>query len=141
MKISWSNWDLFSAGACDSIAWSKKLRRLIYFFGIDRYWALKMEMAPGSEPPHIKKILDALRPFCYGLSLCGAGAGGFGALVLGRGIDEDCLRSVVNDLNEELTDKLSLHHITVDDVGLAAEEILNSSISTNVGLKEILLAY
>ncbi len=48
------------------------------------YWALKKEMASGSEPPHIRTLLARLRPLTVGLSLCGAGAGGFAVVVLRR---------------------------------------------------------
>lgn len=85
-----------------------------------------MEMAPGSEPPHIKKIMDSIRPLCYGLSLCGAGAGGFAALIVEQGVDFNSIQAVINKLNEELEDKLSLHQVAVDEVGLAVEEFLVS---------------
>lgn len=35
------------------------------------------EFSPGAEPPQLKNLLDRLRPLSYGLSVCGAGGGGF----------------------------------------------------------------
>lgn len=43
-------------------------------------------MAAGSEPSYIQELLNVIRPICCGLSLCGAGAGGFVVLFLKRGI-------------------------------------------------------
>jgi hypothetical protein len=43
-------------------------------------------MAAGSEPVYIQKLLHVMHPICCGLSLCGAGAGGFAVVFLKRGI-------------------------------------------------------
>lgn len=66
---------------------------------ITRYWELKKEMAAGSEPFNIRIILDQLRPLCAGLALCGAGAGGFAAVVLTRDHTLADLQSCVESIN------------------------------------------
>ncbi len=94
-----------------------------------------MEMAPGSEPPHIRIILDQLKPLCCGISLCGAGAGGFGVLILQRECDASVLQSRVKKLNEESDNFLTLHNVEVDTDGLAVEEI---PCKDTVNLKSII---
>lgn len=84
-------------------------------------------MAAGSDPPHIRHILEAVQPFACGLSLCGAGAGGFGAIILKKGVAEENLRQVIDRLNQEdifkdSKAKLSLHTVQVDAQGLTASE-------------------
>ncbi len=44
---------------------------------VDAYWAQKKVMAPGCEPALVTKIMAVLRPLSLGLSMCGAGGGGF----------------------------------------------------------------
>ena len=93
-----------------------------------RYWELKKEMAAGSEPPHIASMLAQLRPLCSGLSLCGAGAGGFAAVILKRDVTELALRELVDAINmfngESVaeSEQLSVHNVTVDWIGIQSEE-------------------
>ncbi len=94
-----------------------------------------MEMAPGSEPPHIRIILDQLKPLCCGISLCGAGAGGFGVLILQRESNVSDLQSRVKKLNEESDHFLTLHHVRVDTDGLAVEEISCKDTVATLNLK------
>ena len=50
--------------------------------GPSRARYLRAELLPaGAEPPAVKALLDKLRPLCYGLSVCGAGGGGFVACI------------------------------------------------------------
>lgn len=44
---------------------------------MDRYWELKKKMAPGCEPAAIRNLMQNLRPHVFGMSLAGAGGGGF----------------------------------------------------------------
>jgi hypothetical protein len=79
-------------------------------------------MAAGSEPPHIKTLLDRLRPLCVGLSLCGAGAGGFAVAVLKRGFTQVDLSRLVQEINATSSvsagDVLSVHSVRIDDEGI-----------------------
>ncbi len=59
-------------------------------------------MASGSEPPHIQRILNHLRGLCCGVSLCGAGAGGFAVLVAQRDVTRRHLQQSVDELNRVL---------------------------------------
>jgi hypothetical protein len=81
---------------------------------------LKVEMAAGSEPPHIRALLDKLRPLSVGLSLCGAGAGGFAVIVLKRGLTRENLEEAVRTINaaELSADQLSVHTVAVSHEGI-----------------------
>ena len=98
---------------------------------LNEYWTLKKEMAAGSEPGHIRTILDELRPLSEALSLCGAGAGGFAVVILKR---ESSLKDLEDSIvringrvdavdsgsgnNASLQDrKLSIHSVQVDSFG------------------------
>ena len=88
-----------------------------------RYWELKKEMASGSEPSHIRAILNDLRPLCAGLSLCGAGAGGFGVLVLKQDSSISDLNRAVDAINSGLPDvelRLSVHSVQLDLAGITS---------------------
>lgn len=58
-----------------------------------RYWALKVKMAAGSDPPFIKKLFSYLEEHSVGCSLCGAGAGGFGCILLARTVSIEALEN------------------------------------------------
>ena len=81
-------------------------------------------MASGSEPHHISLLLAKLRPICSGVSLCGAGAGGFAVVVLKREFGESRLRNVVADINcankssSDDTSLVSVHRVTLDWNGI-----------------------
>ena len=84
-------------------------------------------MAAGSEPPNIRHILDRLRPLCTGLSLCGAGAGGFAAVILKREFTLSDLQRCVEGINAGLLlgegvanqgELLSMHTAEIDWDGL-----------------------
>ncbi len=83
-------------------------------------------MAAGSEPLHIAHLLCQLRPLCSGLSLCGAGAGGFASVILKRDTSVSELRALVEKINTENgtkdADQLSLHTVSVDCSGIYADE-------------------
>lgn len=94
---------------------------------LSRYWKLKIDMAPGSDPPHIRQILSKIEPFTCGLSLCGAGAGGFGAVMLKNGVSELDLRKVIDEINQQdsfqkSSNKISLHPVSIDKQGLIVTE-------------------
>jgi hypothetical protein len=85
-------------------------------------------MASGSDPAHIRHILRTLEPLACGLSLCGAGAGGFGALILKAEATESQLREAVDRINQEdyfrdNGSKLSVHSVQVDTEGLISSEL------------------
>ena len=44
---------------------------------MDTYWQQKKRMAPGCEPESVTRIMSALRPYVHGMTLAGAGGGGF----------------------------------------------------------------
>jgi fucokinase len=91
---------------------------------LSRYWQLKTYMAPGSEPPHIADLLQALRPLCCGLGVCGAGAGGFAVAILRPdAFIEECkvggkdIFTCFAETLKAVSPVLSAHRIAVDMEG------------------------
>jgi len=94
---------------------------------LDEYWSLKKEMAAGSEPSYMKEILDSMRPLASGLSLCGAGAGGYAVVILKRSANRKELEECVEGINRSTAmmtegradrDHLSVHSVVVDRIGI-----------------------
>lgn len=77
-------------------------------------------MAAQSEPPHIKTLLDRLRKLAAGLSLCGAGAGGFGVLILRHDVTSQVFFDLIRQVNADTGAQLSAHRVSVDEDGLIA---------------------
>ena len=44
---------------------------------MNEYWEQKKRMAPGCEPEAVTQLMTHLRPHTLGMSLAGAGGGGF----------------------------------------------------------------
>ncbi|CAM9296426.1 unnamed protein product [Ectocarpus sp. 12 AP-2014] len=93
------------------------------------YWEQKKRMAPGAEPPAVKALLERMRPFCHGLSVCGAGGGGFVAGVTKNPGDQasrtwlpglmevkEALAPTALDSSEVST--ISVHRGRLDPVGM-----------------------
>mmetsp|Transcript_33248 Transcript_33248/g.67077 ORF Transcript_33248/g.67077 Transcript_33248/m.67077 type:complete len:1318 (-) Transcript_33248:2390-6343(-) len=88
---------------------------------LGKYWELKKIMAgleSGVEPPVVAEVLKTLtrRKAIVGGSLCGAGGGGFMAVITSEGVDLDMIRNFV-----EITDDASFswHRGSVDETGLS----------------------
>jgi galactokinase/mevalonate kinase-like predicted kinase len=101
---------------------------------LSKYWDQKKVMAGGPgvcEPQHITALMEALRPLAHGMSICGAGGGGFLAIiskdpVSSKGtlktLEAVVKRSLTNSLNDgvELAQTFPLvSAITVEDEGLS----------------------
>jgi fucokinase len=89
---------------------------------LSTYWELKKEMAAGSEPPHIHALLAHLRPLAAGLSLCGAGAGGFAVVILRRDKSRADLDAALRALPATLqrdASGLSVHTVKIDHDGVS----------------------
>ena len=99
-------------------------------------------MARGSEPPAMRTLLQQLRPLCCGLSLCGAGAGGFAVLILKQQntlqdvhtlvqsiitMEEDSNRDKLNDSNFIL----SVHTVKIDEIGIVSDILSNITDISN----------
>jgi galactokinase/mevalonate kinase-like predicted kinase len=93
-----------------------------------RYWELKVEMAAGSEPPHIKELLAYLRPLSVGLSLCGAGAGGFAVVILK---EEASFEQLMDHCEKYCTgeERLTVHHVKFDAQGIHSCILQNTDSS------------
>lgn len=112
---------------------------------LDTYWALKVQMAAGSEPEHIRVLLTELRPLCSGVGLCGAGAGGYAVAILKTSVTVEDMRAKVdillaerNKSNTTALEELSVHTVSVDADGilvseLEVEEVRGSASSTSGG--------
>jgi galactokinase/mevalonate kinase-like predicted kinase len=96
---------------------------------VNRYWDLKIAMAKGSNPPHIARILNELKPLSVGLELTGAGGGGFVFIILKKELHKQQLVEKVNQIQNSLKNSnshniaLAIHNIAMDNHGLQSEEI------------------
>lgn len=101
-------------------------------------------MAPGSDPPYIRAILQLFEPIVEALSLCGAGAGGFGVLILKRNVSKQIVTDIVAGINankalvQNDADKLTLHSFKIDTVGLASEIIEDNNVYDTIQLRCLL---
>ena len=88
---------------------------------LSHYWHLKTMMAKGSEPQHVATLLAKLRPYCYGLGLCGAGAGGFAVCILKESNEKAVqhFRAAVSEVDAHLT----VHRVQVDMTGVFAQSV------------------
>jgi len=59
------------------------------------YWQLKKTMAPGCEPEIVTRIMQAMQPHVLGMSLAGAGGGGFMYLLTRDPDSVDLVRNVL----------------------------------------------
>jgi galactokinase/mevalonate kinase-like predicted kinase len=106
---------------------------------VSRYWELKIEMAPGSNPPHIAHLLSTLHNSCQAQALCGAGAGGFAVLVEATGHSlSDQIYRLIKDQGSG-SPELSLHRMKVDEEGLIVQ-MFQANTFSEVPLPEELLA-
>jgi fucokinase len=85
---------------------------------LDLYWQQKRVMAGGAavcEPPHVSLLMEALRPHVHGMSLCGAGGGGFLVAITrqhcGRPEALQALHSLVGQSLKESLGELSKGHL------------------------------
>ncbi|XP_047496936.1 LOW QUALITY PROTEIN: L-fucose kinase-like [Penaeus chinensis] len=76
---------------------------------IDKYWSLKKMVASGCEPGKVKKLMSSLRNHCLGMSLAGAGGGGY----------LYALKTLSDPLpNDVIPGELSIDTVEVDQEGL-----------------------
>eukprot|EP01041_Mallomonas_annulata_P003485 gene3485-6931_t len=70
-----------------------------------KYWDLKKQLAEGSEPPDIALLLQAIESesLCSGMSLCGAGAGGYALVFLRREVSGLALETFINKIKTTTT--------------------------------------
>ena len=116
-------------------------------------------MAEGSEPSHIHKLLSHLRgsELTMGLSLCGAGAGGFGVVILRRGKQRQDLElslrnyfrananlikgddnqssstsssSNDDDVEHELESSMTIHTVMIDPRGISTQSFPSQPVTT-----------
>jgi hypothetical protein len=79
-------------------------------------------MASASEPPHITQLLHVLRPLCSGISLCGAGAGGFVVLVLKTSSSLEDVEQRTASYAQLTGVELSVHRATINSDGTTSRE-------------------
>lgn len=83
---------------------------------LERYWEQKQRMAEGVCPPHVTRLIETLRPLVYGLSLTGAGGGGFLVSIAREPADIESLKARVSKLTD--SSGFNIHTATIDPVGL-----------------------
>jgi len=62
---------------------------------MSEYWQLKKKMAPGCEPELVTRIMQAMEPHALGMSLAGAGGGGFMYLLTKNRHCVDLVRNIL----------------------------------------------
>ena len=73
-------------------------------------------MASGSEPLHIQRLFTHLRPITVGLSLCGAGAGGFAVVLLKKNKTKNDLQKLLNEFLVKAPDyQIVWNNINLED--------------------------
>lgn len=90
---------------------------------LSRYWSLKVEMAAGSEPSTIAALFAELRPLTCGLSLCGAGAGGFGVAVLREGVSAEAFAEAARAAAMVMGAPVTVHSLQIDQHGIGCERL------------------
>ncbi|CAM9157891.1 unnamed protein product [Choristocarpus tenellus] len=87
------------------------------------YWEQKKLMAPGAEPQSVATILSILHPICLGLSVCGAGGGGFIACITKsrgeKGFAE--VTAAVSATEIQSMSSATVHRACIDPVGLEVD--------------------
>jgi galactokinase/mevalonate kinase-like predicted kinase len=92
---------------------------------LDSYWELKKEMAEGSEPYDISRLFAYIRHLTVGLSLCGAGAGGFAVVILKKENYREDLSHLLSSFNSDdvnCNNELKIHSVSIDTKGLSIDE-------------------
>ena len=70
---------------------------------MSEYWQLKKKMAPGCEPELVTRIMQAVRPHVLGMSLAGAGGGGFMYLLANNPNSVDLVRNILTGVKVPVT--------------------------------------
>ncbi|XP_074644571.1 L-fucose kinase-like [Tubulanus polymorphus] len=78
---------------------------------MNMYWEQKKQMATGCEPATVRTMMNALRPYTYGMSLAGAGGGGFLYVLTKEPNSADKIRAILTDLPE--MKKVTVHETAV----------------------------
>jgi len=110
---------------------------------LHRYWQLKKVMAgldSGVEPRVVADVLNTLkrRDVIVGGSLCGAGGGGFMAVITRDGVGLEEIKNIVDSTVLKVNKDVSLfswHKATVDEVGLVVQVVDGESMANDFELK------
>ena len=87
---------------------------------VDKYWVQKKVMAPGCEPELCCRIFEALRQVSWGMSLAGAGGGGFMYVLLKEEMTNGRVRELIENL--EGCEKMEVYDVEIDDIGMVCYE-------------------
>jgi len=79
---------------------------------MSEYWQLKKKMAPGCEPELVTRIMQAVEPHVLGMSLAGAGGGGFMYLLTKSPNSINLIRSKLSGVQVYSTVLQSVWHMT-----------------------------
>lgn len=83
---------------------------------MENYWAQKKRMAPGCEPAIVASMRVALESYALGITMAGAGGGGFLYILLKPEFSVDTLRDVLSGV--EGAQHVTIHRALVDESGL-----------------------
>jgi fucokinase len=90
---------------------------------LDNYFKLKVQMAPGTDPEHIKDIIKNLHHLSKGISLAGAGGGGYAIIILQKGYVKEDLVRTVEEYNSANRLNLTVHDVTIDTDGILSKTV------------------
>ena len=80
------------------------------------YWEQKKKMAPGCEPSAVAEMRQKLEPYALGMSMAGAGGGGFLYILLKPDYSVDVIADILKEVDEARD--TSIHTAEVDTDGL-----------------------
>ena len=84
---------------------------------LSTYWDQKKRMTEGAEPSHVAQLIHDLQPHVFGVSMCGAGGGGFMVLLTRAPHAQADIQSVLD--THQGTHEYTIHALGIDRRGLA----------------------
>ena len=83
---------------------------------MNAYWEQKKSIASGCEPDLCRRMMDVLRPYSYGMSLAGAGGGGFMYVLTKKPFDDEFISSLLGAI--EGAQDAVVYDVAVDRIGM-----------------------
>nr|XP_002122353.1 L-fucose kinase-like [Ciona intestinalis] len=87
---------------------------------VEAYWKQKKMMATGCEPEVCARMMEALRPYCYGQSLCGAGGGGFMYVLMKEEHPNDFIRDILKNIKG--AQDAVVYNVEIDRLGMVCHK-------------------
>jgi len=109
---------------------------------MSEYWQLKKKMAPGCEPELVTCIMTALQPHVLGMSLAGAGGGGFMYLLTTNPHCIDLIRSILSEVKVNYTRVSVAVSLIHHQCYLSVSQIVSDKyLITGAVFKQLIIVY